>query len=43
MSTFLLTAYVLLWPIVSAVLLFVLCRALWLDTREAKRLGHDLV
>ncbi|MFC3337627.1 putative transporter small subunit [Paracandidimonas soli] len=43
MSTFLLTAYILVWPLVSAVLLAVLCIALWRDAREAKRLGQDLV
>lgn len=43
MSSIALTAYVLIWPALAAVVLGLLCVALVHDMREARRKGTDLV
>lgn len=43
MSSFSLTAYVLIWPVLAAVVLVVLCAGLARDLREARKEGKDLV
>jgi len=43
MSSIALTAYVLIWPTLAALVLALLCTALARDIREAKRNGTDLV
>lgn len=43
MSAFLLSLYVLIWPVIVAVVLFVLGRALWHEIRDAKREGRSLI
>jgi len=43
MSTFGLTVYVLIWPVLSALVLVTLCTALVFDIRKAKKNGTTLV
>lgn len=43
MSSFALTAYVLMWPVMATAVLAVLCVALFHDIRRAKRSGNDLI
>ncbi|MBW3503151.1 MULTISPECIES: putative transporter small subunit [unclassified Pseudomonas] len=43
MSSFALTAYVLIWPAIAAVVMLTLCVSLWRDMRKARRDGTDLV
>jgi len=43
MSTFWLTVYVLMWPVLSTLVLITLCSALVLDIRKAKKDGESLV
>lgn len=42
-STVLLTLYVLIWPVIVAGTLFVICRAFFREWREAKREGRDII
>ena len=43
MSSLALTIYVLIWPAIAAVVLVVLCVALIIDIRAAKKSGKSLV
>lgn len=43
METLLLTAYVLVWPIIVVGVLAVVIRAFVKDAREAKRVGRDII
>ncbi|WP_219856434.1 putative transporter small subunit [Pseudomonas capeferrum] len=43
MSSFALTLYVLIWPVIAAAVLITLCVSLYRDMRKAKRDGTDLV
>ncbi len=43
MSTFALTVYVLMWPVLSTLVLLTLCVALVRDIRQAKKDGDSLV
>lgn len=43
MQTALLTAYILIWPLLVAGVLFVLSRAFLEELREARRSGEDLI
>lgn len=43
MSNLALTAYVLIWPAMAAVVLVVLCVGLYRDLRNAARDGKDIV
>ena len=43
MSSLALTIYVLIWPAIAAVVLAVLCVALIMDIRAAKKSGKSLV
>ncbi|HZJ94421.1 MAG TPA: putative transporter small subunit [Thiopseudomonas sp.] len=43
MSTFWLTAYVMMWPVLSTLVLITLCTALVRDIRKAKKDGESLV
>ncbi|AZS40476.1 MULTISPECIES: putative transporter small subunit [Microbacterium] len=43
METLLLTAYVLVWPIIVVGVLAVVIRAFVKDAREAKREGRDII
>lgn len=43
MKTFILTVYVLIWPVMAAGVLAVLSRGVWRDMRRAKRNGEHLV
>ena len=43
MSTFGLTVYVMIWPVLSALVLITLCTALVFDIRKAKKNGETLV
>jgi hypothetical protein len=43
MSSFYLTIYVLIWPVIAAIVMAVLCVSLFRDVRKAKREGKDLV
>ncbi|WP_227487363.1 putative transporter small subunit [Nocardioides malaquae] len=43
MSTFALTFYVLMWPVIVAVVLAVIGTAFYREWREARRNGEDLV
>ncbi|SEF04889.1 putative transporter small subunit [Pseudomonas deceptionensis] len=43
MSSFALTVYVLIWPVIAAAVMLTLCVSLWRDVRKAKRDGTDLV
>ncbi len=38
-----LTAYFLIWPLISAAILALLCTTLWRDVRTAKRSGTSMV
>lgn len=38
-----LTAYVLVWPVVVAASLYVMCRAVYVDVKRAREAGRDLV
>jgi hypothetical protein len=39
----LLAAYILVWPVISAVVLAVICRAFIVELLEARTKGSDLV
>lgn len=43
MNTTILTVYVLMWPVLSALVLAALARGVWKDMRQAKREGEHLV
>ena len=43
MSTFGLTVYVLIWPVLATLVLITLCTALVFDIRKAKKDGETLV
>ena len=43
MTTTALTLYVLIWPVIVAVVLFVLSRAFISEWREARREGRDII
>lgn len=43
MSTFGLTVYIMIWPVISAVVLLVLCAAVVVDARKARANGESLV
>ncbi|CAL9420260.1 putative transporter small subunit [Streptomyces sp. enrichment culture] len=43
MSTAALTAYVLMWPVLVAVVLFVIGRGFFREWAEARRKGEDLI
>ncbi|MFT0850397.1 putative transporter small subunit [Achromobacter sp. F4_2707] len=43
MNTTILTIYVLMWPVMSALVLLALVRGVWKDIRRAKRKGEHLV
>lgn len=43
MSTFWLTVYVLVWPVLATLVLITLCTALVFDIRKAKKDGETLV
>lgn len=43
MSTFWLTVYVLVWPVLATLVLITLCTALAFDIRRAKKDGETLV
>ena len=43
MNTTILTLYVLVWPVMSALVLAVLALGVWKDMRKAKRKGEHLV
>ncbi|MCS3526666.1 putative transporter small subunit [Acinetobacter johnsonii] len=43
MSTSLLTLYVLFWPFIASLVLFVLCYGLYKDIQAAKASGNELV
>lgn len=40
---FILTSYILVWPVLAAAVLLVLCGAVWRDMRRAARRGERLV
>lgn len=43
MNTTILTVYVLIWPVLSALVLAALVAGVWRDVRAAKREGEHLV
>ena len=43
MRDVLMTAYVLVWPVLVAVMMFVMGRGVYRDFRRAQRRGDDLV
>ena len=43
MQIFLLTLYVLMWPLIVAAVLFVISRAFFAEWREARREGRPLI
>lgn len=43
MTTFMLTSYVLMWPVVVASVLFVLCRGFLAEWKQARKEGRDLI
>lgn len=43
MKTFLLTTYVLMWPVIVACVLFVISRGFLSEWREARKNGRDLI
>ncbi|MFA7668244.1 MAG: putative transporter small subunit [Burkholderiaceae bacterium] len=43
MKTYILTIYVLIWPVMAAAVLAALSRGVWRDLRKAKRKGEHLV
>lgn len=43
MNTTILTLYVLMWPVMSALVLAALILGVWRDIRKAKRQGEHLV
>ncbi len=43
MSSYALTLYVLIWPVIAAGVMLTLCVSVWRDLRKAKREGTELV
>lgn len=43
MTTLMLTTYVLIWPVIVAAVLFVLCRGFFAEWRAARREGRDII
>ncbi|MGO1971486.1 MAG: putative transporter small subunit [Propionibacteriaceae bacterium] len=43
MTTILLTAYILVWPVLVAIVLFVIGRAFLGEWREARREGRSII
>ena len=43
MSSYALTFYVLIWPVIAAGVMLTLCVSVWRDLRKAKREGTELV
>ena len=43
MTAFWLTAYVLVWPVIAALVMGVLCVAIVRDLLHARREGHEMV
>ncbi|GAA3978825.1 hypothetical protein GCM10022384_30470 [Streptomyces marokkonensis] len=43
MTTAALTAYILVWPVLVAIVLFVICRGFFREWAEARRNGQDLI
>ena len=43
MNTTVLTIYVLIWPVLTAMVLASLCWNVWRDLRRAKRTGEEMV
>lgn len=43
MRDILMMAYVLVWPLIVLVMMFIMGRGVWRDVRRAKRTGNDLV
>jgi hypothetical protein len=43
MRDLLMVAYVLAWPVIVLVMMFVMGRGVWRDVRRARRSGEDLV
>lgn len=43
MSTTALTVYVLMWPAIVAIVLFIISRAFFAEWREARRNGEDII
>lgn len=43
METFLLTAYVLMWPVLVAIVLFVISRAFLREWAESRRQGRRII
>jgi hypothetical protein len=43
MSSFALTLYILIWPVIAAGVMITLCVSVYRDIRKARRDGTDLV
>ena len=43
MSSYALTLYVLIWPVIAAGVMLTLCVSVWRDLRKAKSEGTELV
>ncbi|WP_241685859.1 putative transporter small subunit [Luteimonas sp. YGD11-2] len=43
MNVYLMTLYVLLWPLLVAIMMVVIGRGVLMDIRRARRTGEDLV
>ena len=43
MRDLLMLGYVLVWPVIVLVMMFVMGRGVWRDVRRAKRKGEELV
>lgn len=43
MNPTVLTFYVLMWPVLVAIVLFVICRAFLSEWRDAHRRGEDII
>ncbi|MPV38911.1 putative transporter small subunit [Georgenia subflava] len=43
MQTLILTGYVLMWPVIVAVVMYVIARGFFKDWAQARREGRDLI
>ncbi|MFC0582140.1 putative transporter small subunit [Micrococcoides hystricis] len=43
MTTFFLTVYVLMWPVIVAGVLFIIARAFFKELREARERGEQII
>lgn len=43
MRDILMMAYVLVWPVIVLVMMFIMGRGVWRDLRRAKKRGEDVV